>query len=293
MSKNSGFTLIEIMVALLILSVLTMLTAQSYKAAIDNRNFVSKEISRDAQLADTLRIMRNDIAAAFHYQNIFCKMDQDLASGGTNPNAAAAPAQNQPFTGGFGNGQQASPSGSPSPCPPAVTGFVGSTDSLYFTSLSNTRTLRDSQESDQAKVGYFLKSCKSHATKSQTQCLYRAISPLLDEKIETPGPESLLLENVEEFKLRYLGPKHEDYLDEWKTATAASAGGSDDVAKVNFPYAVEITLTILDKGNPKEKPLTQTVLAPNYFVNNPPPPGSGSPTPSNGKSLGNGLSGGG
>jgi prepilin-type N-terminal cleavage/methylation domain-containing protein len=283
---RSGFTLLEVMVALLIMSVLTLLTAQSYKAAIDNRTFVTKELSRDAQLADTLRIMRADIGTAFHYQNVFCKMDNDLLAAPTSP-AAAAPAGAAGASGasGISGAQQPPPQtaapaagGTPAPCPVDVTGFIGESQSLYFTSLSNVRTLRDSQESDQAKIGYYLKSCKSHSSKTATQCLYRSLSPLLDVKIDTPGAETLLLENVEEFKMRYLGPQHEDYLESWKTGD----NSSDDVTKVNFPYAVEITLTILDKGNPKDKPTTQTVLAPIYFVNNPKSPQSGtngSPTP--------------
>jgi len=265
----NGFTLLEVMVALMIMAVLSILTGQTLKSAIDNKSFVSKEISRDAQLADTLRIMRADIGAAFHYQNIDCKLRNDL-----NPSPPPA----------SGIGQQAliqpvtapGAAGTPHPCPPDVTGFIGSSDSIYFTSLSNTRTITDSQESDQAKIGYYLKSCHSKLTKSPGQCLYRSTSPLLDEDIDKPGAETLLLENVQDFKLRYLGPQHEDYVSEWKTGK----NSSDEVSKLNFPYAVEITLTIFDKSNRLDHAATQMVLAPIYFENNPKKPGSGpSPTP--------------
>lgn len=267
--RTRGFTLLEVMIALAIMAVLSLLTAQALKSGIENKNFVSSEIGRDARLADTLRILRADIAQAFHYQDIFCKMANEVNSTPTpTPGPGGAPPPAVPAGPiGIGTASGAAPGSTPKPCPPDVTGFVGNENSLYFTALSNVRTIRDIQESDQAKIGYFLKSCRSSKNKgASSQCLYRAITPILDEDVDKPGPETLLLENVEEFKLRYLGPKHDDFVTSWKTGK-----NGDDSTRENFPYAVEITLTIHDKNNPKDRPATQTVLAPINFENNPKP----------------------
>jgi prepilin-type N-terminal cleavage/methylation domain-containing protein len=261
-----GFTLLEVMIALAIMAVLSLLSTQAFKSAIDSRAFVSRELNRDSQMADTLRIIRNDIQQAFHYQDIFCKMENDLLTPPTptpGPNGGAVqqppPLQQSLVPGG------AAPGPTPKPCPVNFTGFIGDKESVYFTALSNVRTLRDSQESDQAKIGYFVKSCRTRGPKPvATQCLYRSVSPILDEDLDKPGQATLLLENVEEFKIRYLGPEREDFVDTWKTGK-----NGDDISKDKFPYAIEVTLTIIDHSDPKDRAETQTTLIPIFFQNNP------------------------
>lgn len=263
------------MVALAILAVLSLLTTQAIRTGISNKTLVSNEIDREARLNDALRIMRSDIAQAFHYQDIHCKLNNAVS-------ATPTPSSQQQGQGGFiGNAPPAAwgaqPEATPKPCPPNYTGFIGNPDSLYFTSLSNVRTIRDEQTSDQAKIGYFVKSCRIPSPRGTTtsQCLYRSSSPILDEELDKPGPATLLLEHVTEFKLRYLGPEHQDYVDTWRTGK-----DGNEVTRDKFPYAVEITLTIQDKNDPKDRPATQTILAPIGFENNPkkepsPTPGQG------------------
>lgn len=259
---SSGFTLLEVMIAMMIMAVLSILTSQTLKSAVDNRAFVTKEVGRDSRLADAVRLIRNDVSRAFHYQDIDCKMKKELA-----------PKQNQPNPNGIGIGNS---NEEKSACPPDHTGFIGDSESLYFSALTNVRTLRDSPESDQAKIGYFVKSCvvpgKNKGDES-TRCLYRSISPYLDEELDTPGPETLLLEYVKEFKLRYLGPEREEYVDSWKTGK-----NGDAISKDKFPYAVEVTLTVHNENDPKDHAETTTVLAPVYFTNNPKKPAA-SPAP--------------
>ena len=151
---------------------------------------------------------------------------------------------------------------------------------MYFTTLSNIRTVQDSQVSDQAKIGYFIKSCKAREPGNkvvQAKCLYRSISPYLDEYVDKPGEETVLLEHVDQFKLRYLGPGRGtstdlEYVETWKTGKAGDA-----ITKANFPYAVEVTLSIDDKNNPKAKRVTASALIPIRFPNNPPKNKDGTP----------------
>jgi len=284
-NKQSGFTLIEVMVALAILATLTVLTAQAMKTAVDNRSRLSNEINRDALLADSLRVIRADVATAFNYHDTETAMWNDIVSPspsptppGGYPGGAQPPPVPQPGV-ASAPGVAGTPVslGSPRPSPSPVTGFIGEADSMYFTALNNIRTMRDQKESDQARIGYFVKTCHSLDAKStSSKCLFRSKSPyLFDENVDKdPGPSSVLVENVEEFKLRYIGPGRDEYVETWKTGSRG-----DSITKDKFPYAVEITLTLKDKNKPKENAITGTVLAPLMFPNNPSASPSASPSP--------------
>lgn len=274
---NAGFTLIEVMIAMVILAVLSILTAQTMRAGIQDRENISSSISRESKVADALRIIRNDINSAYHYRDIYITVMNNAAKPDATP--TPGPAQIDPNTGqpippppppppptGQNPAQAAA---TPRPTPTETTGFIGDGESIYFTTLSNTRTLQDSQVSDQAKIGYFVKSCtaRSGSKTVQTKCLYRAISPYLDEEIEKPGEETVLLEHVDKFKLRYLGPGHDDleYVDGWKTGKNGDAN-----TKENFPYAVEVTLSTEDKDDKRGQRVVASALIPIRFPNNPP-----------------------
>jgi prepilin-type N-terminal cleavage/methylation domain-containing protein len=250
MSSNSrGFTLIEIMVALVILAGLALLTATAIKNGVENRNMLSADISREAQLADALRLIRDDVGNAFHYRDQLVTMQNEILK----PPAEGAP-------------PEILSTATPRPTPAIVTGFYGEAESIYFTTLNNTRVLKDARESDQAKVGYWLDSCKSRGKKKTSgQCLYRGSSPYLDEKVNEVENGVLLVENVVEFKLRYLGPEREEYVETWKTGAEGDA-----ISKDKFPYAVEVTLTIHNRNDPRDRAATQSILAPIRFPNNPP-----------------------
>ena len=288
-SNSAGFTLIEVMVALAILASLTVLTAQAMKTAVDNRARLSNEINRDALLADSLRVIRADVATAFNYRDTETQMWNDIVApsppptppGGV-PGGVQAPPVAQPGTNGLGPPGQGAPAplGSPRPSPSPVTGFIGESESMYFSALGNIRTMRDQKEGDQARIGYFVKSCRSlDAKAAASKCLFRSSSPyLFDENVDKdPGPASVLVENVEEFKLRYIGPGRDEYVETWKTGSRG-----DSITKDKFPYAVEITLTLKDKNKPKEVAITGTVLAPLMFPNNPTESPSASPSPGGG-----------
>lgn len=83
-----------------------------------------------------------------------------------------------------------------------------------------------------------------------------------------------MLENVQKFELRYLGPGHEkEWIDTWD-----STEKGDVTTKGKFPYAVEITIEVQDKSsNSKDKPLRMTIVASVRNPNNPPPTQSQDP----------------
>jgi hypothetical protein len=157
------------------------------------------------------------------------------------------------------------------PIPKNLTAFIADAESIHFTSLSNVRLYRDVPESEQMEVGYFTRQCRSRKPKKgqdsagSSLCLVRRTSPNIDEDVTQGGTEVVLVENVQEFKLRYFGPQREDWIETWKTGK-----NGDAISKENFPYAVEISLAVHDKSDPKSKPVSMVLVAPIRFPNNPP-----------------------
>lgn len=275
---ESGFTLIEIVISLMILSMLSILTTNAMRRAIDNRQLVQNDVSRDAKLSDAVRVFRSDVTNAFHYRDIATKLNNEIRQGPKpTPPKDLTPEQIAEWE--RRREEQEAQSGNVKTCindktgqqeacptpPPQLTGFSGEANALYLTTLSNVRMIKDSQESNQAKVGYYTKSCqvRSGSKVVASNCLYRSISPNIDKELTTPGPETVLLENVEQFQLRYLGPGNDDYVDSWKTLEGAPANTKD-----KFPFAVEITLTTQDKNDRKDKKTTISALVPLWFPNN-------------------------
>lgn len=269
--SSDGFTLIEVIVALSILAVLSLLTSQAMQSGLKNRAWVSGEINREAAVADAMRIIRSDVASAYHHRDITVTMFNEIIAATPTPSPTPGggdqpPPTDQPQpTPTPTETQTQTPAATPRPTPPQVTAFSGEAEAMYFTTLSNARVLRDVQESDQAKIGYYLKACRSRSKPdaAPSRCLFRSVSPYLDEDVTKTGPESVLLEHVEDFKLRYLSHKREDYTETWKTGE-----GSDASSKDTFPDAVEVTLTQHDKTDKAAKPVTMNALIPIRFTNN-------------------------
>ena len=87
--------------------------------------------------------------------------------------------------------------------------------------------------------------------------MWRRISPVIDDKVDEGGDETVLLENVTDLKFRYLGPgSEEDWRQDW-----ISGEGGDAITKNKFPYAVEITLEVQNKNIKNDKPLAMTAVA--------------------------------
>lgn len=282
-SRNDrGFTLLEVVIAMMLMAFLTVITAQAIHRAIHSKIKVQTQIDKYSTLRDALMVMERDINLAYNYHDVPTELyNQSLkarqqqqqktsgtgstVNGGNNPNNPNQPNQPTPVnpTGAPGTTNSLQPRKEL-----IISGFLGDKHSLNFTSLANVRLAEDSQMSSQAEIGYFLKNCRKRTDQAiSSQCLWRRVSPIIDDDLEKGGESTVLLENVNEFSLRYLGPDHEkEWIDQWFT----DARG-DDTTKNKFPYAVEITLSVLDKtSGKKDKPLAMTVVAEIRNPNNPP-----------------------
>ncbi len=292
-NNQRGFTLIEVMVALLILAGLSVLMAQSVRSGLQNRQKVQKQIAEESIIRDAMRIVASDIGAAFHHRdytvatyNKILELRKKKAASGTGagtpapgapppaPGAAATPVPPDPLA-----------SATPLPTPQQLTAFVGNAEQLTFTVRNHVRRYLDAKESDQATVFYFLRSCRSgENNKYYSSCLVRLerTEPTnefpLSPRDEEDSQAQVLLPYVTEFRLRYIAAGMSDFTDTWDSRTESA----NSVTRGNFPDAVEVTLTVQNKEDKNSKVKSLTWLAPVRHSNNPDESektGSGTPRP--------------
>ena len=252
---NKGFTLIEIMIAISIMAGLTILTAQSIQSALRTSKKYRRQIDEAAEIRDVLRIIEKDINLAFHYRDVHSEMLEAIEKENkkSNKNTGANTQQNS-------EGKKEVPN---------YTEFKGDGNSIHFTSLNNVRTVLDSKESDQAEIGYFLKTCNSRGNNKKTStCLWRRLSPILDDKVDEGGRSIVLIENVKQFSLRYMGESSEEAAEpEWVVSWLSGKDG-DETTKDKFPVAVEINLSINRQLGNKTVTQKMSSIAAVRFPNN-------------------------
>ncbi len=289
--KQRGFTLLEVIIAMMILTFLSIFTVEAIQRALRTRTKIQHDIDKNATLRDALRIIERDINMAFNYRDPSIELYNQAQE--ERKKAMSAPSPTPQPNPSPGPAPTPTPVPSPNPALDAerfklktekiYTQFIGTEDQLDFTSLSNVRMTEDAPVSSQAEIGYKIKSCRRRSTQEQaSKCLWRRVSNYIHEDITKEGQETVLLENVTEFRLRYLGP---DKGDEWLTAWSSSEG-ADDVTRGKFPYAVEVTIEIKDPDpKAKDKTLRMTTVAAIRNPNNPKPktptgvPGANPQTP--------------
>jgi len=275
----SGFTLLEIMISMSILAFISVLTASSIQSAIKFKAKTITKIEETSYVYDALKIMAEDIRLAYNYKDINIEVF-NLAQ--EERQKRAQQKQKNPNQPPNETGEP-DPDSDPAPIQPTAEGitpntftkkkenrltqFIGQRDKINFTSLSYSRTVENSQFSNQAEVGFYVADCRGRLDKRQsTQCLWRRTSPIIDENIEEGGTNQILMESVATLKLRYLniieGNEEVDWRQDWM-----SDDRGDVVTKGKFPFAVEITIeTKPDK--PDAKPVSMTIVAPISFPNN-------------------------
>lgn len=308
--NNRGFTLIEIMVALLILAGLSVLMAQSVRSGLQSRQKVQRQIAEESRLRDAMRLLVSDLGAAFHHRDYTVAAYNKVLELRKKKAAEAA----KPKTGSdTDDGGKKGPSGEdekkdqtnageikpdplasvrPMPTPVQLTAFVGNSQQMTFTSRNHVRRYVDAPESDQATIFYYLGSCRSgENNKYLSTCLNRAerVEPSKDFPLGATGDDEIqtqvLVPFVTDFKLRYIAVGMSDFTESWDSRPEST----DPVTRGNFPDAVEISLTLHNKEDKNSKPQSLTWLAPIRNSNNPDESdkeAQASPTPAGGANGG-------
>lgn len=256
--NSKGFTLIEVLISLVILSFLSYFTYQSIKRGVNFKNKAQEKIDQRTALNNAMKIMERDINLAFNYQDFYYEIDvqiekEQYEAQTKNPpkplSGAPPPAPVAPFQ------SKLKP-------PPKYTQFLGDAEVLTFTNLNHLKMSEDAKESDQQVVSYSMKACKklvNQNLKGGESCLWRRTNPIIDKNIEQNGDEIVLLEGVTELHFRYFGKPKTEWVSTWYSNERGDVETRD-----RFPEAVEVTLVT----NWNEHTMSAIRVIPLRFPNN-------------------------
>jgi prepilin-type N-terminal cleavage/methylation domain-containing protein len=266
--SQQGFTLIEVMITLAILSTLSVLTAQSISQAVKAKAKLQDQIDDVSRMRDGVRLIERDLNLAYHYRDIEKELN-DLVKKKNNPTNPAGGVAG----GGFVPGSTVTnPTGATDPQEAQrqvprrdpETHFVGAEDNVNFVTMNNARMVRNLRQADFIEVGYYLSDCRRLRGEGSSKCLWRRSTPYVDLDVTKGGDAVVLMENVTEFKLRYIGKGKQDWVTSWRT----DAQG-DGNTKGKFPQAVELNVKIEKKDQGRSKKYSMQVVVPIHFPNNP------------------------
>ena len=179
--RQAGFTLIEIMVAVSILVIISVLLWQTTAVMMQAKGRYEVEDIRFHEVLMALTRISDDLTMAFLYQSA----DHLGATG------AGEPQRTIRFL-GKDNGDQ---------------------DELHFATLGHLRVMKDSKESEQAEVGYLLK--EATGDEGQVWNLVKRTQSPPDRDPEQGGQVYIMLENIQEFKLQYYDEGRKEWRREW------------------------------------------------------------------------------
>jgi prepilin-type N-terminal cleavage/methylation domain-containing protein len=261
-TNHKGFTLIEVVLAVTILSSLSIMIASSISQALKAKKKIQTEVGDVSSLRDTMKVIRADIYQAYHHIDFEKEITDKALKTNTPPNGSPPQTVQNPA-------QSTQPKRENIRVSPE-TDFAGTESKINFVTMNNGRIVANDVQADFVEVGYELKSCRNLSqTEKNSQCLYRRIQKILDKDVEKGGLETVILENVTEFSLRYLVEGKEDWVKEWKSAGGLTNGQSTaQGGRSIFPDAVEVTLAIERDFNSKKKKYSLQYVIPLHFPNN-------------------------
>jgi prepilin-type N-terminal cleavage/methylation domain-containing protein len=279
--SQSGFSLLELVIALTILATLTIFSSSSIQQALKSRTKIQEQIDEMSMVRDALRIIEKDIQLAFHYQDLELEFNQNIRrQGGAQvktrgpndppepppPPAVQNPTFNDPQS---GTKTTTDPfkeitdiSRDPSRINP-VTHFIGDESELNFVTMNSSMMVAGAQQADFIEVGYRLTTCQKPGGGGSSSCIVRRMSPFVDVDVKKGGNDNVLLEGVTEFKLRYIGKGKQDWISQWN-----SKEGSDTSIIRKFPELVEVSITVDKTEGEKKKKISMQLVVPIRNPNN-------------------------
>jgi prepilin-type N-terminal cleavage/methylation domain-containing protein len=248
LKKNSGFTLLEVIIAVAIFAVMSAFVATSIQNGIKAKKKVQTLIDEVSRMRDSLKLMERDLNQAYHHLDWEKEFLEKVKKNRPPPPPGQIP--------------------QPDPLPEVkredpTTQFVGSEDKINFVTMNNARFQTNKKMADFVEVGYELKSCSSSDGKSSSSCLWRRQAGAVDSDVTKGGDSLVLLENVTELKFRFLGEGKQDWVSDWNSTDQAT----DADMKGKYPLAVEISIST-QKPDSKRKNSMQ-IVANIHFPNNP------------------------
>ena len=173
-----GFTLLEIMLAVSVLSLVGTLIYGGFSQTALNKARVEADVERSRIIHMALDRMARELTMAFVSTHVNPSLDLRVVD--------------RAFIGKD----------------------RGKRDRIDFTSFSHRRLYRNARESDQNEISYFV---TEHPDDPGVQVLARREQNRIDDDPRRGGKSQILVENVEELNLEYFDPLLTDWVQTWDT----------------------------------------------------------------------------
>ena len=220
--RNGGFTLIEVAVALLLLTMMLTFVYQSFVMSVETKRHVEKQAEVLQAARITLVRMEREIQSAY----------LDVVG---SPDTRGSGRQRQQQRGAQSHDER--------------TAFVGDSgqadgyrqDRLDFTTLSHyvvSALGDDNRQSDHQEVGYFT---ETDFQENRTDLMYRQDFTMDDDPLGG-GDIFPLIEGIKGLQFRYLDPQRGNWSDTWDSRQTES-----------LPAAVEISLWLEHPADPERE----------------------------------------
>jgi general secretion pathway protein J len=210
LQKNSGFTAVEIMIALTIMAVISSLIYGSFARTFEVRELVTQSQQRYHSIRVALERMAREISMAFVYD---CR-------------------------------QLDTPTGERRQQTLFKVEHEGKFDRLIFTSFAHLRLYKDVHESDQNVLSYFGEDDPKHNSQNN---LMRREKARIDGQPEEGGETQVLCPDIKELKFTFWDEVKNDWVDDWDCSrverqnrlprlvriTVATADGPDQQLKLS------------------------------------------------------------
>ena len=209
-AHERGLTLLEVMIAVAVLTLISVLIYGAFST-------INRGKMNASQLAERYRLARMTMN----------RISRELSESYLSAHLAATPALNV-----------------------RNTAFIGTSKRVDFNAFAHRRILKDSHESDQCEISYFVAADPKKATQSD---LARREQIIIDDLPGKGGVSSVIIDDIDSFSLKYLDPLSGLWTETWDSTSAAAQLG-------RMPLQVQIKLVM--KGGPAGDPIRLATKTP-------------------------------
>lgn len=181
-AAREGLTLVEVLVAMAILAMVSLMVYGAFDQTFRNKRLVEEATDRNHVIRLALSRMARELSMAY-------------VSVQVNPNAALVKTRTVFVGSGFGGSSR-----------------------LDFTSFAHQRLYADAHESDQCEISYFVGRDRD---RPGVKNLLRRSQRRIDADPRRGGVVQVLVDNVRELNLHYLDPQTWAWVEGWDTQQAA------------------------------------------------------------------------
>jgi general secretion pathway protein J len=179
--SQKGFTLLEVLLALAIFSLIALTTSNQINVIRNTKDTAMKQIEQFDALRSAVAIIRNDLSQTFHkrYSDLGETLQTALARGEPVPHTL----------------------------------FDGRRNQIIFTSLSHRSFYANRKDGLQTEISYFLESSRG----SNESTLLKRESPLIDGNLFEGGSIYTILEGVTRLEFKFWDDKLSRWTEDWNS----------------------------------------------------------------------------